>query len=372
MAEDEIIKPFLDQDIARGLILDLYGMHADSLKEFVSYDDRNFYFKAKPNVESEHVQEICPDGYILKVTNSGDSKNASFFRAQNEMIVHMDECGFPSPVPIKNKEGQFQKLQELDCPVPEGKTVVKKYLVRVLKFIPGKILFDVDPWTTEHFFQIGKFVGKLDLALKSFDHPAYKTRDSIWFLSSIPQLPKYLSAVKDEKDRTLIQGIIDAFNNEIVPVTDSFEKGVIHGDLNEQNILMKPRASDASVYDVFTAIDFGDSQRNPLIFELAITIMYMMTKCTVIHPNLAGGHVLAGYLTERELPNPEMEALRALVGSRYAQSLTLGAHSYEQQPGNEYLLTTAKHGWRILRDFWAMSKDQLYKEWIQIVDSYKE
>ncbi len=63
-------------------------------------------------------------------------------------------------------------------------------------------------------------------------------------------------------------------------------------------------------------IDFGDSQYNALIYELALSIMYMMTNCTEIHPNLVGGHVLAGYLPLRKLPEQEMDILRTCVAAR--------------------------------------------------------
>jgi Ser/Thr protein kinase RdoA (MazF antagonist) len=39
-------------------------------------------------------------------------------------------------------------------------------------------------------------------------------------------------------------------------------------------------------YVLHSIIDFGDSQYNPLIYELALAIMYLMTNCTEIHPNL--------------------------------------------------------------------------------------
>ena len=98
-------------------------------------------------------------------------------------------------------------------------------------------------------------------------------------------------------------------------------------------------------YDVFGVIDFGDSHENPYIFDLATTIMYMMTQvrlkvsrkrlidllylyswlcnkktslyfqCEVIDPNLAGGHVLAGYKTVRQVTNHEMNILK--VHSKY-------------------------------------------------------
>ena len=49
-------------------------------------------------------------------------------------------------------------------------------------------------------------------------------------------------------------------------------------------------------------IDFGDTNKNPIIFELGITIMYMMTQCKSIHPTEAGGHVLSGDELIRTLP----------------------------------------------------------------------
>ena len=37
---------------------------------------------------------------------------------------------------------------------------------------------------------------------------------------------------------------------------------------------------------------------------------------TVVHPNMAGAHVVAGYKLERELPDLEWKLLRTLVASR--------------------------------------------------------
>ena len=90
------------------------------------------------------------------------------------------------------------------------------------------------------------------------------------------------------------------------------EHSVLHGDFNEQNILCRETAAGSGEYEVHQAlywilyvlishfpsrlsflscvklfyllqvhsvIDFGDSNRNPLVYEVAITIMYMMTRC---------------------------------------------------------------------------------------------
>ena len=79
-----------------------------------------------------------------------------------------------------------------------------------------------------------------------------------------------------------IKFIIKIFmNHNIIRFT-----GVIHGDFNEQNILVTKSedtqacASSSSGnegdYHVSGVIDFGDSSYGPYIFEAAITITYMM------------------------------------------------------------------------------------------------
>jgi hydroxylysine kinase len=345
---------------AEELVMRLYGLEPKSIREFNSYDDRNFFFTACEAHKNEHLGHLCSDGYMLKVTNSRDSLQTAFFDAQNELMLHLVKHGLVVPQPIPNLKGQTKSLEMFGDAA---------YVVRVLTFIPGKILYDISPWTTEHFFQAGRFMATVDKVLSSFEHRAYDTRDSIWFLSSVPKLHDFIT-IKDEAKRALLKDIIGEYEQEVVPVIDQLEKAIIHGDPNEQNILVRPRPKTNGVYDIFSVIDFGDTQRNPVIFELALTIMYMMTQCTVIDPNLAGGHVVAGYETVRPLPALELSVLRTCVAARYAQSLILGNYTYEQDPGNEYLLTTSKTGWTTLQRFWALSKTDLYDQWRNIADTY--
>ena len=67
---------------------------------------------------------------------------------------------------------------EYMLPTSEDK-IKKGYIVRVLKFIPGKILFDVSPWTAEHFFQAGKFVAKMDKELQVGKRDLYFSSDKL-------------------------------------------------------------------------------------------------------------------------------------------------------------------------------------------------
>jgi hydroxylysine kinase len=376
---EEMFKPPVTKEIAVRLIKHLYGFTAKDVKQFVSYDDKNFYFKANSIYDNSHVASLCEEGYLLKVTNSQDSESPDFFDAQNLMILHLAKAGMVMPEPIRNKSGDLKSIENMTVEFSEEQKLnntdddppKKGFLVRVLKFVPGKILYNIHPWTTDHLHQCGKFLGKMDKELESFDHKGLEARDSIWFLSNAPKVKEYIYAVPNEDHKTLVTSIFDTFLNEVEPVKDQLASGTIHGDFNEQNILMLEREKGSGKYDVHTAIDFGDSCKNPLIYELAITIMYMMTKCTMFHPNMAGAHVIAGYQTVRKITELEMSLLRTLVASRYAQSLTMGAYSYSQDPGNEYLLCTAKNGWNILTEFWNMPPKELYREWNKIISSYQ-
>lgn len=358
-----IIKPALTVEMAEDLLSKLYGLKAVSVKELNSYDDRNFLFKVDNKHDNPHIGLISEDGYILKVTNFVDSKDSDFTDAQNSMILHMAGKGMDVPAPVPNLTNKLRSIEDLET----AGGVVAGHMVRLLKFIPGKTLYQVDPWTHQHFFQCGSLAARMDNALKDFSHPAYLTRNSIWFLSSIPEVRNFASAVKDPIKNKMIHDIIDSFAKHVIPVQGDLETQIIHGDFNEQNILMR-RPTPSSPYSVYSLIDFGDSQLNPLLYELAITIMYMMTKCE--DPIMAGSHVLAGYLQQRDLPVEERRLLRTCVAGRYAQSLAMGAYSAQQDPGNEYLLITAKTGWETLTEFWNISQDELYSRWDGVLETY--
>ena len=46
---------------------------------------------------------------------------------------------------------------------------------------------------------------RMDKLLADFWHPAYTTRNSIWFLSSVPKLLDFVHAIKDDKNRELVR-----------------------------------------------------------------------------------------------------------------------------------------------------------------------
>ena len=109
-------------------------------------------------------------------------------------------------------------------------------------------------------------------------------------------------------------------------------------------------------------------------------MMYAMLDSHIVDPLSVGGHVIAGYLVgsgatdgRQPLIEPvERRLLRTCVAARFAQSLTLGAYSHSLDPTNEYLLTTARRGWKILEALWrGTTESELYTRWDDVMkESY--
>ena len=65
LSPGEVIRPSLTTQQAGSLLTSLYGFTPKTVKEFNSYDDRNFFFTVKET--SEDNPDVWPHGYILKV-----------------------------------------------------------------------------------------------------------------------------------------------------------------------------------------------------------------------------------------------------------------------------------------------------------------
>jgi len=240
------------------------------------------------------------------------------------------------------------------------------HVIRLLKFVEGKLLVDVP--ITEHLLRdTGSYISRVNNYLKGFSHLGLKNHDSMWMLSSVPNLLQFAYVFEDQPAKLkLVQEIVSAFKNRVESSYGLLEKGVIHGDLNEQNILVQESVPGSKEFGIHGIIDFGDLQERYYIFELAISLAYLMLQClgTNIDPIQGSAILLAGYSKHRTIPKLELELLRVCVCGRLCQSVVMGQYTYSLDPGNEYLLTTAKAGWELLNRIWNdTTDDQLKSIW---------
>lgn len=123
-------------------------------------------------------------------------------------------------------------------------------------------------------------------------------------LAAVPELENFVHVV-DESRRGMVEDVIYKFKQQVLDHMDEFPQQMIHGDFNEQNIIVS-KASGGE-YKIAGVIDFGDSQYSCLLFEIAIALTYMMLITGEIE---SGGFFLAGYKMNRLIPENEMKVLK--------------------------------------------------------------
>lgn len=148
--------------------------------------------------------------------------------------------------------------------------------------------------------------------MQNFSHPFYENHQTQWHLQSVPALKSFLDIVEVKKNQKLAETIIDAFIGKVKKVEGSLEKGMIHGDFNEQNILLIK--SENGNWKISSVIDFEDSHHSYYLYELAIAVCYIMMECKRHNFNfvIGAGHLIAGYLCIRPTFVIDYELLKVI------------------------------------------------------------
>lgn len=183
--------------------------------------------------------------------------------------------------------------------------------------------------------------------------------------------------MKDFQRENLVKAVIAAFEENVLTQCTELRHQIIHGDFNEQNIIVSCKSSESndddaqksssSAYQVSGIIDFGDTNYSPLLFEVAIALTYMMLQAQDLS---VGGIFLAGFESVVPLLALERNLLRYCVAARLTQSLVMGVYIRSQQPDNEYVTTTQMQGWKLLPELWNVRFSELDELWKQTGERY--
>jgi len=240
---------------------------------------------------------------------------------------------------------QGQYITSLEIP---KKDKLVKYLLIVLNYQKGKILKDVET-SDRIYFQVGVWAARLNNALQvstlhsiykyptfcwphlnslantreitgllvifvgefqDLRDPAIEIHSSMWHLKSMPIVKSYLSYVADDLKRKIVTEVADQFSEKILNNINKLDKGIIHGDLNEQNILVD--AAENNQWNVCALLDFGDMNYACYLYEIAVAMCYMVLDGARYgkDPLQVGASTLAGYQSIRPLSTHELSLLK--------------------------------------------------------------
>ena len=189
-----------------------------------------------------------------------------------------------------------------------------------------------------------------------------------WNLAQLTNLESYISvASQGVKDSKPLQDVFNIFVNRVIPRLVNLDKHVIHGDLNDQNILVAP-SQRGDIHEIAGILDFGDTSDSYRVFEVAICMMYMImlrvqqgdTHQEAIR---SAGHLLRGYQSVYSLSHSELDLLYWSVAARFLQSCVIGIYKQSLEPENEYLSQTYHLGYKVLSSYIASSEEETLNSW---------
>ncbi|XP_063433353.1 hydroxylysine kinase-like [Mytilus trossulus] len=358
------MKPNLPPTFVKNVTLRLYGMTVVENQELDSYDDFNYHITVDQVINNDYINDFRPAGYVLKVLNYKDSQNNNLIEAMHFVLNHLKRKSFPVQAFVSNVYGEMWSSETIVNKFSTKQT----YIVSMMTYLEGKTMTS-EQINPSSLYNIGIYAGLLQKALEDFDNDFLTKRENQWDLLELPKLVKFTPALEHKEEFQLLKIIMTDFKKEVVPVLEHLTKVLIHGDLNDGNILVKEVMKRKNVqkekttYDIVGIIDFLDMQYSYTIVDIAILIAHMSAECTCMDPIDVGGHILAGYMTIKELTHNEKDILRLLICSRLAQLIILNEFTLLIDPHKKSVRLYLENYKRIIWKFWKTSKTELYRRW---------
>jgi len=308
--------PNFDDATINKLLMELYGIEGD-ISPLVSFEDQNALLKT------------ADAKFIFKIANKRWSHE--FLQMQTDVLSYLKtsapELIFPSIVMTLEKQTI---------------TYVDGFAIRLLTYLEGD-LFTYVAKTPELYMDVGRFLGKFSKAMQNYSFEVTEGSDELWKLDNVIACKKYLPEVTDEDARDRIERLYKVYEKNILPKLPNLRKAVIHGDANEQNILV---ASDNPT-KISGLIDFGEMQLASQVNDLAITLAYCLLGEDDIA--MASTNIIAGYEDEFNLEAEEREILFYLVAMRLVTNITMTSHAAKLFPDNVYILISQKNARALLK-----------------------
>ena len=280
------------------------------------------------------------DRYVLKIANAQEER--AILELQHAALAHV---GHHSALPVaqlcRTTDGQ-------DLLVITGQNG-SQHFVRLLTYLPGRPLGTVKPQSPQLLTKLGTYLGRLDGALATFDHPAAQ-RSIQWDLRWAGEvINRHKDEIADPVRRQLVESFLAHFTSQVQAQLPHLRTSVIHNDGNDYNVLVgdAPDGGLAGVNQQLTGvIDFGDMVHTYTVAEPAIAAAYVMLGKA--DPLAAAAQLVAGYHSTYPLQETELAVLYGLICMRLCMSVCLSAHQQALQPENDYLSISEAPAWALL------------------------
>ncbi|HIA99494.1 MAG TPA: hypothetical protein EYO30_05840 [Gemmatimonadetes bacterium] len=217
------------------------------------------------------------------------------------------------------------------------------YRLRILEFLPGTLLAEINPRSDALLMNLGERMAELASVLGAYpDHPPPRV-NFVWALGQAGNIMEKSLSVLGSPQRALIELTLEDFlDNE----RDFLGLGsqIIHGDVNDHNVLVSLNKEGQT--RISGIIDLGDAHSAPRVFDLAIAIAYGIIGTA--DPLLAASEITRGYYAVQPLLDIEIDVLMTLVCARLGQSVCIASLRRNHGDTDPYHLISEAGAWKTL------------------------
>ena len=316
-------KPSFGVEAAGRAARDLYGLQATA-EPLPGERDQNFL------LTTAHGERL-----VIKISSAAENPRALDLQNQALMLLAQRAPDLALPRIRPALDGSATTT----LPGAGG----ARHPVRLLTWVPGRVLARVRPHTPALLHSLGVLLGRLDAALEGFEHGAAE-RDLGWDPRDTAWLGDYLPFVEDPDHRALADRMAREARETLARLAPSLRTGVIHSDANDHNVIVD--GTDPYARRVTSVVDFGDMQRTWTVNEVAVAAAYaMLDKPDSL---AAAAPIVEGYHAARPLTVAEIEAIYPLICLRLAVSVVNSAYQRRVEPANAYLTISERPAWDLL------------------------
>ncbi|HEX7838147.1 MAG TPA: phosphotransferase, partial [Kofleriaceae bacterium] len=264
--------------------------------------------------------------FVLKIASANEDR--AFLAAEQRAMQHTAErCGLIPRIQTLRDGSTLAQVTG-----PDGRA----HLAWAVSALPGVPLGTVRQRSPGLFHELGAAVAELSRALEGFDDPALH-RDFHWDLAhGRAVIARHRALVTDAELGAAIDALVGKFDAHTAPVLPALGRGVIHGDVNDYNVLV---GGGADLFDrrqhVTGILDFGDMVHGITLGDLGIAIAYAMLDAP--DPLSVMWQMVHGYHGVRAMTEPELRAVFGLAALRLCMSACLAAYQQSRHPENAYL-----------------------------------
>jgi len=302
-----------------------------SARPLASERDQNFRLRAEDGSE-----------WVLKIANPAE--DPAILDMQTRALLHIAQVDPKLAVPRVGTTREGAPFHEVDG--DDG----RRFIVRVLSFLPGQPLGDAAPHPALAR-DVGATAARLARALRGFSHPSSR-HPLLWDLTQAPGLRARTRHIADSGRRRVIEEVLDHFTAEVLPRFQKQRAQVIHNDVSRMNTLVDG-------HRVVGVIDFGDMNHAPLVCELAVPISELL----VYHPEpiATAAEITAGYHAVTPLEDEEIRLIFDLTATRCAMFVAVAHWRVRDHPENTaYIMAGVDDTATLLEEMREWGAERMY------------